>query len=401
MNDDWRTHRMEPAFIDSTPCRCGSEMRRGTAVFVLLALLAGGCSHQEQIREDYGMRSGPAGSSVNGLGVLADMFDDAGCDVFSWRRLSPQLNDYHVIVWAPDDFQAPTPEQREFLDKWLQSDTGRSLVYIGRDFDAVVRYWDIVVPSTSAEQKPEITRRLAQAQSRHDRARVLMPANAVTDWFVVRRDYPLRRVNELSGPWSENIDAARADIWVHGRLDVPTAAEIKKLSEAESPSRLGAARFETLLETGQVQLVYRVVRPDWGTNQVIVVVNGSFLLNLPLVNVEHRKLADRLIRECRARGKVAIIESGAGGPLVQTKESQSRDPEATRRRVLLAVHWVILGMLFCLSVFPLFGRPRPGPPEAVAEFGQHIDALGALLEKTGDQDYAQHQLEQYQSRGET
>lgn len=368
------------------------------AVCVLL-LFVGGCRRSEEIREDYAIRGGRAGSSVNGIGVLADMFEAQGCDVFSWRRLSPKLDDYRVIVWAPDDFVGPTQEQREFLDNWLKAKSGRTLVYIGRDYDAVSQYWQEVLPSATADQQPEIARRLAQAQSQHDEARINMPVEEMSEWFVIRRDPPRRRIAVLSGPWSEKVDAPQTDIWVQGRLEVPTADELVTLDKDDS--KLSFALFETLLESDDIQLAYRVVRPDWGTNQVIVVVNGSFLLNLPLVNVEHRKIAGHLIRECRTQqkqSKVAIIESGPGGPAVHSTESQVRDPEAARRRVLLAIHWVVLGMLYCLSIFPLFGRPKSGPPDSVAEFSQHIDALGSLLEKTHDQAYAQHQLEQYRAK---
>ena len=393
-------------------CRCGSgrsgrgytprrSWSRKILAVCLLLFLVGGCRRAEEIREDYAIRGGRAGSSVNGIGVLADMFEAQGCDVFSWRRLSPKLNDYRVIVWAPDDFLGPTLEQREFLDNWLKEDTGRTLVYIGRDYDAVTQYWQEVLPSAAADQQPEIARRLAQAQSEHDEARVNMPVEEISDWFVIRRDRPRRRVAVLSGPWSEEVAAPQTDIWVQGRLQVPTAAELGTLDKDGSKVQLSYARFETLLESDDLELVYRVVRPDWGTNQVIVVVNGSFLLNLPLVNVEHRKIAGHLIRECRTQGqdrKVAIIESGLGGPTVHSTEPKVRDPEAARRRVLLAIHWVVLGMLYCLSIFPLFGRPKPGPPDTVAEFSQHVDALGSLLEKTHDQAYAQHQLEQYRAK---
>jgi hypothetical protein len=262
----------------------------------------------------------------------------------------------------------------------------------------VAQYWQEVLPSAAADQRPEIARRLAQAQSRHDEARINMPVEEISDWLVIRRDPPRRRITVLSGPWSGKVDAPQTDIWVQGRLEIPTADELATLDKDDRKTRLSFARFETLLESDDIELAYRVVRPNWGTNQVIVVVNGSFLLNLPLVNVEHRKLAGHLIRECRTQGKVAIIESGPGGPSVHSSEPTVRDPEAARRRVLLAIHWVVLGMLYCLSIFPLFGRPKSGPPDTVAEFSQHVDALGSLLEKTHDQAYAQHQLEQYRAK---
>ena len=80
-----------------------------------------------------------------------------------------------------------------------------------------------------------------------------------------------------------------------------------------------------LLGDGKTTLVSRVTKPAWGDGQVIVVTNGSFLLNLPLVNHEHRKLAGHLIRECVPGTKVAFLESGPGGPPCRT-------PRANRPR---------------------------------------------------------------------
>ncbi|MGZ8467055.1 MAG: glutamate ligase domain-containing protein, partial [Candidatus Binatia bacterium] len=35
----------------------------------------------------------------------------------------------------------PTVEQRRFLERWLASGSGRTLVYVGRDYDASIDYW--------------------------------------------------------------------------------------------------------------------------------------------------------------------------------------------------------------------------------------------------------------------
>ena len=49
------------------------------------------------------------------------MFDEAGFKVYSWKNLTPQLQRYDVIVWAPDDFGLPDSEVVEFFDEWLAS----------------------------------------------------------------------------------------------------------------------------------------------------------------------------------------------------------------------------------------------------------------------------------------
>src|SRR4029453_17248202 len=87
------------------------------------------------------------------------------------------------------------------------------------------------------------------------------------------------------------------------RLDVPPQAE-KGAADPELPER-----FEPLLTSEGDTLAFRVENNQpsgWGDAQVIVVANGSWLLNYPLVNHEHRKVAARLVNECGSAGKVAF-----------------------------------------------------------------------------------------------
>ena len=69
--------------------------------------------------------------------------------------------------------------------------------------------------------------------------------------------------------------------------------------------------FERLLASQRETIVGRITWPDAFEenttapgSQLLFVVNGSFLLNLPLVNHEHRKLAQRLITACGPPGRL-------------------------------------------------------------------------------------------------
>jgi len=107
---------------------------------VIAALAAAGCG-SEEIDTVYGKRRGAqGGDSVNGTSVLADMFKSYGYKVTTRRYLSPKMDEYDVIVWFPDDFQPPTDEQEEFLEDWLYNGQQRTLIYIGRDYDAAILF---------------------------------------------------------------------------------------------------------------------------------------------------------------------------------------------------------------------------------------------------------------------
>ena len=209
----------------------------------------------------------------------------------------------------------------------------------------------------------------------------------------MRRDEPRHVTTELNGPWSEGIDVARTDIRTQGLLQTPTRPELLKLWNNTEPFVDQQPDYEVLLGNGKTTLVSRVTKPAWGDGQVIVVTNGSFLLNLPLVNHEHRKLAGHLIRECDLGTKVAFLESAPGGPAVVDSAHQPSPPESTRRRALLAAHWFVLGLVYCFCIYPIFGRPKSLPDDTPSEFVQHVEALGELLERTQDEPFARKQIE--------
>jgi hypothetical protein len=61
----------------------------------------------------------------------------------------------------------------------------------------------------------------------------------------------------------------------------------------------------------------------------------------------------------------------------------------------ILLHLTILGIVFCLARSPIFGRPRELPPDSPADFGKHVAALGRLLARTKDRNYAHSRLAQY------
>ncbi|MEK6246616.1 MAG: hypothetical protein N2C12_00455, partial [Planctomycetales bacterium] len=135
-------------------------------------------------------------------------------------------------------------------------------------------------------------------------------------------------------------------------------------------------------------------------SRVILVANGSFLLNLPLVNHEHRKLGARLVDEIAAPQLVVFVESGHQGLPVINEEPSLSVPTGfslfSKRPIdVILFHLAILGIVYCMSRWPIFGRPRIADSKSVSDFGKHVDALGELLEKTGDQQFARLRVEEY------
>lgn len=370
--------------------------RVALSVLLLSLVCLAGCGRRDRINDVYGKRRSIDGAdSVNGVGVLAEMFDAAGWRVSTWKRLSPKLEEATAIVWAPDDFRPPRKEVRQWFENWLSAEPGRRLIYIGRDYNAAISYWRDVLPQAPPEQYWETARQLALAQSEHDVARVQMPEKAYARWFTMRRKGPPRRVRELSGPWSDGVDATKVDIVVQGVLDVAreedrTGGDAELLPEVQ----------EVLLQSGNDVLIQSVFEVDWYSSEVIVVSNGSFLLNYPLINHQHRILARRLIERCGDPAKVVFLESGPYGPPISNQETASDYPTGLEMFTVwpinaILLHLMALGILLLACLYPIFGRPRRLPAARTSDFGKHIAALGELLQETREIGYATSRLAHY------
>ncbi len=380
-----------------------------SALALLLAIA--GCSSRERLDNVYGRTGGtPGGKSVNGTGVLYGMFKEAGHNVTTVTRLNPRLEKADTIVWAPDDFDPPDDTHRNYFERWLMDRNGRTLIYIGRDFDAEIEYWSKAVALAPLEQQAEFRSNLAKAKLQFDSRRTQLPAQDVyARWFMLDVGQPPRTVTTLNGPWSKGIDAKKCEITLATRFNIPKQADVPPGDDQDLPE------YEVLLASQGDPLATRVTYISWGDSQIIVIPNGSYLLNLPLVNKEHRKLAGKLIDECMAQGETTFVESGPGGPPIHNKTED--EPTKSGFEMLtvwplgaILMHGIVCLLLVSVCLYPIFGRPAQRgrlnrkhlqPADAhddltSGDFGKHLDALGELLSLTKDQQFAIDKLQYYQ-----
>ena len=162
---------------------------------VLLALGLGcgpGC--RKEFQTVYGQRSGPgATESVNGTVVFAEMFEAAGHHVSSWSSLSPRLDQADCVVWFPDDFQPPSPGVENWFERWLRAKPHRSLIYVGRDFDAAPWYWRKIQPMVPADQQEAIAELRAEAERAFQSARPKQPGQPAAGSRSATTRRPARR----------------------------------------------------------------------------------------------------------------------------------------------------------------------------------------------------------------
>lgn len=384
-----------------------------TLLITLLVLLAAtGCSSNQELNHAYGRRSGDGAHSINGTSALADMFQQAGHRVRSWRYLSPSLEDADVIVWFPSDTvlsqrvarglgvnlepgnligdrSVPSEEAVDWLDDWLAfSENERTLIVVGGDWTADTEYWTAMGPKAAPGQSQEYKTRLSKAKARRPNPVKPLPDPKGCDWFAAQAGNAPTIVKQLRGPLGKGIDPAKADL------------------EHWSTLRPGAG-FDTLLADGQAhplvsEYVYDAGQVDWTDqdSRLIVVENGGFLVNGALVNHERRKLAGRLINHLGPERKRVVFLEADAEPLIRESDPNPRPPTGLELFAIWPIGAILaqvaaLFLVYALARWPVFGVARRLRPPELTDFARHIDALGRLLQATGDRAYAVSQLRAY------
>ncbi len=303
------------------------------------------------------------------------MFSNAGHDVH-WRSVivSSDMESVDTVVWFPNDFAVPNTKVRRWFDKWLTERSGRTLIYVGRDFDAAPLYWRKMLPRAEASQRDLYLAELQRATLLASHAPKLDADQQECLWFKIEPG-EAHAMDEPGGPWRTGIDIAKLELELRAQL-VPRKP------------------FRALLTSDADVLVAQRSIGRAPASHMLIVANGSFLLNLPLVNHEHRKLAGRLISAVGNPGRVVFLESESGGPPVDPPGGASSLWAVFGAWPLNAVllHFAVLGVIFCFARWPIFGRPQAAAEEPASDFGRHVQAFGELLHRSRDRSYAVAQM---------
>jgi hypothetical protein len=319
------------------------------------------------------------GDSLNGTSVLATMLKDGGHEVRAAIRLNEELADWAggIIRFAPYP-GPPADDEAAWFRAWLAAEEGRWLIYVVRDFDAAHEYWKSVAEGVGAGGDPL---RKADAEESRDRAadwvyhlpKKAKTAAAPREWFEVGTPWiPPRACKKLDGPWANGIDATAAALTVH------------------EPFKTG--RGLVLLEGDGKPLV---VEKTIGPGHVLLIANGSFLLNEAVVNPARRPLAELVVAWAdRGQRQVAMVE----GSFLLGEVEMPTLWDLLRR--LTAVRWVAIqvslaALMATLARAPRLGRARPAPPSGADRPAEHALALGALLARDGPAPLARDILARY------
>ena len=341
--------------------------------------------------------------SINSTSLFAKRLEELGYDVTVRNRISPKINEFNIVFWFPEDIRCPSDEATKAIEKWMDKGYGaKTLVYVGADYRADEDYYRAAQKRVSPELKVESQRLLSEAQLAAQTRRNSWRddwqgrSNIACDWFDIEVIKPRKYSNVLAGPMADN-----ASFSVAPELPVKVVMSPKK-----STAKWGV---ESLLAVDGEDMVYRLSdNISYSTHQIIVVQNGSFLVNLAAADPNKQALADQLVAEATSLSEdeygfgfspqILILESEYEIPVRNTDfvNQNSWAWIAEEPLCYIVPHALLWGVLFCFVYFPIFGRPKRTPKQSTTSFRNHINAIAKQLSKSNSKEHARWTIEQYQ-----
>jgi hypothetical protein len=407
------------------------------------------------------------GVSINGTRVFFEMLKKRGHEVKRVSSFQNRfLDDANVVVWFEKDPDGVPWTTVEEAAGWLGARPGRSIVYVANDFDSDLDLWDDLAGHfhTSDQGELEVRARSyqakittalgAQAKGRTSRSWALYPfafADAApTASLAANLDPTTPLAHELGGagrvylkrhpstvePAPAAEPEADVEIEVQGEPDAepraeqpprapeadvqpPATSETDARDELIPPEAPGSKTLRELRDRirsasdavwlgadGRALVLARQVPVgDGQSSQVVLVHNGSFLLNYALVDPVHRTLAARLADRFGERQHVAFFEPANNGGRIWSPWGRLPPSGPSPIDVLFRpplgwvfLHLLIVALLYLANQAPIFGRPRTDAENPGAPFTQHVRAYGKLLERTQDRAYVDTLLAEHERR---
>lgn len=375
-----------------------------TTIVLVSLIFEVGCS---KLTTEYGKTGGSSAySSINGYGTFRQAIKNAGFNDREMNRLTDRLKrNTDLVVWAPQNEKTLNSEAVAWIDSWLKQGK-RTLVYISPDSGSEVEYWKSTRTMAPAEKRMEYRRRAARSQTERKQNRFTVGQPPSYEWFTITELPQPETISGVKGPWAPTDPKIRGS----SMSSSPTKPLEYEVSTATSPEN---NTTRVLLETSNgTAYVVKITSNQWNNSQILVVSAGSLLSNFGLTQKSNQALADKIIREAAAvknSGLQAGFLNNNGTSLV-VSNANSGAPVASGMELLtvwpislLIMHGIFLGVVICLMLLPIFGRPRKLLHVSSGNFGHHLDAIAALMKRAGGERYARTKISDYMKRirGET
>ncbi len=407
-------------------------LHRCTAAALLLLV---GCT--QHLDPQYGESGGKAGLGINGFGMLRRSFEINGWKTQTVRQLGQRAKSLDALVWTPNDFHGRPAETITWLQDWL-ADQPRTLIYVLPDEGSSQQYWEQTRAAAEPSQRLEYQRRYARAVSEamngpfqpgygsetriaHLWFQATLRSGDLPRWQILPHGTAPLTTSTSSQPpasfhqWLDIWDTSdykiedkelQQQVLISDDQNVPLLVRLTTPSaddaEAAAPTPYWIDSVDALRRHRES------IQYGLGQSQVLVVSSGSLVNNFALTTTPSgRSLAERLLAAAdqQTPGRPRSIGFLLTGPYGATvNDSTSSNPSGVTGTEFLTVwplsvvtlHLALLGLVACLIMVPIFGRPRQLPQRVTNDFTDHLRAVGALLSRTGGVAFARQKVRDYQ-----
>ncbi|MDB5342279.1 MAG: hypothetical protein JWP89_656 [Schlesneria sp.] len=345
-------------------------IRNGHSIVAVgLTLFLCGCS--ETLKTSY---LDPQGKSINGIAGFVELVKSTGREVQVWQAISPRLKeDVDAVVIFQSEFDQIPNDRIANIRQMLRESSIQTVVIVIRDSDCEIDYWRQVAGMAELSDKDKTTADESMKRARRD-----LKLEAFKEFEPENGFYGLKRADRTNQPdvIPVNIETEDEPIQVSAKWPLN-----RQLDHSDDTVILWSTGDESLLTedlyfTGQ---------------QVLVLASAAPLLNGGLVDPGNRQLAEELVKYL-PEGKVVVTLS--------SRWSDGSFAESPSIWHFLRVHphgWIFGQTLLALALFcwwklPIFGRSKVAVNTEGVRFGRHIEALGALLQRTRDAAFARQLL---------
>lgn len=341
----------------------------GALTVLLLALSGSGCN--TYLDTEYGT---PQGRSINGIGSFVDLVKGTGRQVQVWRAVSERMgSDIDSVIVFHSDFEQIPKERIAHFRQLLRESSIQTFIIVARDSDCAIDYWRQVasLPELTAEEKRSADSAAANASRE-------LKMEALREFDPEFGYYGLTHADRTNQP-----DVITVDVESDG-----VASQIKSRWLLNRKLELNDDAV-VLWSTGDEPLLAEEFNHEG--QRVFVLASAAPILNGGLVDPGNRQLAEDLVK---------LLPEGRVGISISSRWSDGKFAESPSSWRLLTVHphgWIfgqtlLAIVLFCWWKLPIFGRPRMSVNAEAARFGKHVEALGALLQRTRDEPFARQLL---------
>jgi hypothetical protein len=373
-------------------CKLKKALRRKIILALIFSpIFVLGCDESNSLNTEYGAISGVrGGDSLNGTRYFSEMFAAQGAVVKRSSVINPKIDQYNTLVWFPDSDAVPSAQAISRLSDWLDSGYQRTLIYVAGGSRTTEDYLRTTIGKVPVDQKEEYLRRISEeiiSDYNNDFGSRWIGVNfgpGTCDWFDVA-DKRIGKKKAVSG-------LLLAEEKTYPEMELDFSYDLTPRKEWQPKELLFAADKPFIFSMSDPSARH-------SESELILVTQGSILLNYSLIDEDKQDLAAALIRRCDTSQGVLFLESGSDG--IEVRESSISNHSqwswiAQPPLCYIVPHVLFLGVVFCFVYFPIFGRPKRITQRSTSTFRNHISATAELLARSNQPNRAINKIRDYQ-----